>query len=57
MTVSELIEILQTMNQDARVMSLDDSYYMSYTEVHKVDESPVGWDDDNQKQIVEVYIL
>lgn len=57
MIVSELIDILQHMDQDARVMSLDDSYYMSYSEVREVDESPVGWDDDNQRQIVEVYIL
>lgn len=56
MIVSELIAILQTMDQDAKVMSLDDSYYMSYSEVMKVDETPVGWD-DNKKQIMEVFIL
>lgn len=57
MIVSELIAVLQHMDQDAKVLSLDDSYYMSYTEVMKVDECPVGWDDENQKQIVEVFIL
>lgn len=57
MIVSELINVLQTMDQSAKVMSLDDSYYMSYAEVREVDESPVGWDDEKQKQIMEVYIL
>ena len=57
MIVSELIKVLQTMDQGAKVMSLDDSYYMSYAEVREVDESPVGWDDEKQKQIMEVYIL
>ena len=57
MIVSELINVLQTMDQSAKVMSLDDSYYMIYAEVREVDESPVGWDDEKQKQIMEVYIL
>lgn len=57
MNVAELIEVLQTMDQDAKVMGLDDSYYMSYSEVRKVDQCPVGWDDENQKQIMEVFIL
>ena len=57
MTVSELIEALQKMPQDARVMSLDDSYYMSYADVNAVKQENVGWDDVNQEPIVEVYIL
>lgn len=42
MKVKQLIEILQTMDQEVKVMSLDDSYYMSYTECRKVDECDVG---------------
>jgi hypothetical protein len=57
MIVSELIEALQAMPQDARVMSLDDSYYMSYADVNSVKQENVGWDDVNEEPIVEVYIL
>jgi hypothetical protein len=57
MIVSELIETLQNMPQDARVMSLDDSYYMSYAEVNAVKQENVGWDAVNNEPIVEVYIL
>jgi hypothetical protein len=57
MIVSELIEILKTMDHNAKVMSLDDSYYNSYTEARKVDELVVGFDEDKQIQFKEVYIL
>jgi acetone carboxylase gamma subunit len=57
MTVSELIEALQKMPQDARVMSLDDSYYMRYADVNAVKQENVDWDDANDEPIVEVYIL
>jgi hypothetical protein len=57
MIVSELIEILKTVDQNAKVMSLDDSYYNSYTEARKVDELLVGFDEDKQIQFKEVYIL
>lgn len=59
MRVSELIEALQKMPQDARVLSLDldDNYSMSFTSVTGVKQEPVGWDDVNNEVIVEVYIL
>jgi hypothetical protein len=60
MTVSELIEALQKMPQDARVVGYggyDPEYGMLYEDIAKVEQENVGWDDDSQEPIVEVYIL
>lgn len=60
MTVLELIEALQKMPQDARVIGYggyDPEYGMLYEDIAKVEQENVGWDDDNQEPIVEVYIL
>lgn len=60
MTVSELIEALQKMPQDARVNvhgGYDQHYGNFYNYVTELQQEPVGWDDVNDKPIVEVYIL
>ena len=60
MTVSELIEALQKMPQDARVVGYggyDPEYGAIYDDIAKVEQENVGWDDVNQEPIVEVYIL
>jgi len=60
MTVSELIEALQKMPQDAKVIGYggyDPEYGMIYEDIAKVEQENVGWDDANDEPIVEVYIL
>lgn len=60
MTVSELIEALQKMPQDARVNinnGYDPEYGICYKDVDSVEQENVGWDDVNNEVIVEVYIL
>jgi hypothetical protein len=60
MTVSELIEALQKMPQDARVIGYggyDPEYGMLYEDIVKVEQENVGWDGVNDEPIVEVYIL
>lgn len=60
MTVSELIEALQKMPQDAKVVGYggyDPEYGAIYDDIAKIEQENVGWDDDNQEPIVEVYIL
>lgn len=60
MTVSELIEVLRKMPQDAKVIGYcgyDPEYGMLYEDIVKVEQENVGWDDVNQEPIVEVYIL
>ena len=59
MTVSELIEALQKMPQDAKVNVLGyDRYFGNfYNYVTEIQQESVGWDDVNQEPIVEVYIL
>lgn len=60
MTVSELIEALQKMPQDARVVGYggyDPEYGTCYKDVDSVEQENVGWDDANDEPILEVYIL
>lgn len=60
MIVSELIEALRKMPQDARVVGYggyDPEYGMLYEDIAKVEQENVGWDDVNNEVIVEVYIL
>jgi hypothetical protein len=60
MIVSELIEALQKMPQDARVVGYggyDPEYGAIYDDIAKVQQENVGWDDVNNGVIVEVYIL
>lgn len=60
MRVSELIQALQAMSQDAKVNVLggcDPHYGNFYNYVSELQQEPVGWDDVNQEQIVEVFIL
>ena len=60
MTVSELIEALQAMPQDAKVIGYggnDPQRGMFYEDITVVQQENVGWDDVNQEPIVEVYIL
>jgi hypothetical protein len=60
MIVSELIEALQKMPQDARVIGYggyDPEYGAIYDDIAKVQQENVGWDDVNNGVIVEVYIL
>lgn len=60
MTVSELIQALQTMPQDAKVLTnagYDPHYGALYNYVDKVEQENVGWDDANECPIVEVYVL
>ena len=60
MIVSELIEVLQKMPQDAKVIGYggyDPEYGMLYEDIIKVEQESVGWDDANKEPIVEVYIL
>jgi hypothetical protein len=60
MTVSELIEALQKMPQDAKVNVLsgyDPHFGALYDYVDEVKQENVGWDDVNKEPIVEVYIL
>lgn len=60
MIVSELIEALQKMPQDARVNvhgGYDQHYGNFYNYVTELQQEPTGWDDANDKPIVEVYIL
>jgi len=60
MTVSELIEALQKMPQDAKVIGYggyDPEYGMLYEDIAKVEQENVGWDAANDEPIVEVYIL
>ena len=59
MTVSELIEALRKMPQDARITiyaGYDIGYGICYKDVDSVEQENVGWD-DNDEPIVEVYIL
>lgn len=60
MIVSELIEALQKMPQDARVIGYggcDPEYGMLYEDIVKVEQENVGWDEVNHEPIVEVFIL
>ena len=60
MTVSELIEALQKMPQDAKVNVLggyDRDFGNFYNYVTEIQQENVGWDDVNDEPIVEVYIL
>ena len=60
MTVTELIEALQGMPQDAKVLTnggYDPHFGALYNYVDKVKQENVGWDDVNEEPIVEVYIL
>jgi hypothetical protein len=60
MIVSELIEALQKMPQDAKVLTnggYDQHFGALYNYVDKVEQENVGWDDVNAEPIVEVYIL
>lgn len=60
MNVSELIEALQKMPQDANVIGYggyDPEYGMLYEDIVKVEQENVGWDTVNNEVIVEVYIL
>ena len=60
MTVSELIEALQKMPQDAKVNVLggyDPHYGNFYNYMTEIQQENVGWDDINNEVIVEVYIL
>jgi hypothetical protein len=60
MIVNDLIELLQTMDQDAIVNIYpghDPEFGEWYSEVGEIEQKPVGWDDVNNKQIMEVYIL
>lgn len=60
MNVSELIETLWKMPQDAKVIGYggyDPEYGICYKDVDSVEQENVGWDDVNNEVIVEVYIL
>lgn len=60
MTVSELIEALQKMPQDARAVGYggyDPEYGICYKDVDSVEQENVGWCYVNEEPIVEVYIL
>jgi hypothetical protein len=60
MIVSELIQALQAMPQDAKVLTNaghDPHFGALYNYVDKVEQENVGWDDVNNEVIVEVYIL
>ena len=60
MIVSELIEALQKMPQDAKVIVYgghDPEYGDDYINVTEVRPEGVGWDDVKGEPIVEVYIL
>jgi hypothetical protein len=60
MIVSELIEALRKMPQDAKVLTNggDNPHFgVLYNYVGKVEQENVGWCDVNQEPIVEVYIL
>jgi len=60
MTVSELIEALQKMPQDAGITiyaGYDIEYGVCYKCVDSVEQENVGWDAINDEPIVEVYIL
>lgn len=60
MTVSELIEALQKMPQDATV-SIFANYTLQFGDYYKyvesIEQENVGWDNVNGEPIVEVYIL
>ena len=59
MTVSELIEALRKMPQDAGITiyaGYDNEYGICYKDVDSVEQENVGWN-DNDEPIVEVYIL
>lgn len=60
MIVSELIEALQKMPQDAKVNVLggyDPHHGNFYNYVTEIQQENVGWDDVNECPIVEVYVL
>ena len=60
MIVSELIEALQKMPQDAKVIGYggyDPHYGNFYNYMTEIQQENVGWDDVNNEVIVEVYIL
>jgi len=60
MTVSELIEALQKMPQDAEITIYagdDIEYGTYYKDVDSVEQENTGWNDVNDEPIVEVYIL
>lgn len=60
MKVKELIEALQKMPKDAKVLTnggYDPHYGALYNYVDKVEQENVGWCDVNQESLVEVYIL
>lgn len=59
MKVSELIEKLQQLDQEALVNcygGYDFEYGEQYSDLEEVLQEPVGWDDDKQKQIMEVFL-
>jgi hypothetical protein len=60
MIVSELIEALQKMPQDAKVLTngvYGPHFGALYDYVDEVKQENVGWHDVNKESIVEVYIL
>ena len=60
MTVSELIEALRKMPQDAGITiyaGYDIGCGICYKGVDSVEQENVGWNDVNDEPIVEVYIL
>ncbi|UZS00825.1 hypothetical protein [Pseudomonas phage vB_PsaM_M1] len=60
MTVSELRSLLYYMPQDAKVNvhgGYDPHYGNFYNYVTELQQERVGWDDVNDKPIVEVFIL
>ena len=60
MKIYELIEALRKMPQDAGITiyaGYDIEYGICYKDVDSVEQENVGWNDDNDEPIVEVYIL
>jgi len=60
MKVSELIEALRKMPQDAEITIYagdDIEYGTYYKDVDSVEQENTGWNDVNDEPIVEVYIL
>lgn len=60
MLVRELIEKLKGVDQDAKVLvagGYDHEYGQLWSDAPVIEMIPVGWDDEKQKQIMEVYIL